>query len=361
MIRFSHNHKNDYDKQIKCGADQIGCYSEAAMKRLYPDKPYKVVGAIKLSVGKIKKAEVEAEKQSKQSDRRIGELHMGSKIYDVFHPHGSSVFEKTHGYVCVGTDTFLLVKQTTLPFVIALSSMVAGIALCLVLIVLMLGREDGRFEVGTEHPLPPIDVNVETFDETETETDPEWGGGVGSETDDPYHPGGDGPKESDPTESDPIEIDPVESDPTESDPTESDPTESDPPVTSPTETDRETSSSETEASDGGSVSMIYTLNAGYASGGDKVNIYFKNPSRSDHDVVLEFYAVGTENERVLMARSVRIPAGTGLEIMTLEDSAPDLQPGSYRGLYRVLFYDTTTGERALITSEITDVVITVWE
>ena len=350
MTRFSHNHRNDYDKQIQYGTKQIGCYSESAMKKQYPEKNYRIVGEIKLSQEKVKDLQKEAKKQQKQNARKLGELHMGEHVFDVFHSAKVDVFNKTQGYLCVGNDAYVLVKQTVAPFLILSSSMCMGLAICIILILLMLrGWEKEPQEEGVDHPLPPVDVNVETYDETgmggedptETESETENGPGIGG------HPS-DSETEVEPDTGDgPIQIDPIETEPRE---------------TAPDTKESETTESETEKpSGGGSVSLSYTTTARYTYGESKVSIYFMNPSRSDHDVVLELYAIGTENQRVLMAKSGRIPAGTGLEVMTLMDGTPDLTPGSYRGLYRVLFYDPKTGERAMITTEIPDIVIKVEE
>lgn len=109
---------------------------------------------------------------------------------------------------------------------------------------------------------------------------------------------------------------------------------------------------------GGSLSMIYTLEAKLDLSAGEIEIYFKNPSASNHDVVLEFYVLSGENE-YLIATSGRLPAGYGLTKLTLAENAPALQEGTYQGMYRLLLYNPVTGERANVQPEIPEVVITV--
>lgn len=317
MIRLSHNHRSDYDKQIQFATARINCYSKAALKRCHPDGAYRVVGEIRLSEKQAQKSRTNGKKTASDK-RQIGEVHVWETVFPVM-PHSRlSVLYKAQGYISVGEGEYLLVRQSRVPFLIPFLSMIGGIIVCIILLLLLLNRERTPDPSGTEHPLPPVDSDVETLDET----------------------GGGGEEGTDPPETDPVETDPTESGQggDSSDP----------------------QGAGTKPSDGGgSVSMIYTTLAEYTQGAEAVKIYFKNPSKSNHDVVLELYALSAQNERVLMAKTGRIPAGTGIEEMHLEDNIPDLAPGSYKGLYRVLFYNPTTGERSTVNSEITDVVIKV--
>lgn len=109
---------------------------------------------------------------------------------------------------------------------------------------------------------------------------------------------------------------------------------------------------------GGSVSMIYSLNAEIDLTDSDIDILFKNPSKSNHDVVLELY-VTKDGERILIAQSGRIPAGKRLSTMTLMPDTAILTEGIYEGVYKVIYYNPQTGERALVESDITDVEVTV--
>lgn len=109
---------------------------------------------------------------------------------------------------------------------------------------------------------------------------------------------------------------------------------------------------------GGSVSMIYTLEAELSLATSEISMYFKNPSNSSHDVVLELYVMNGE-EPIYVSTSGRIPAGTGLYTMTFDPSKASLAMGSYEAQYRVLYYDAASGERALVESVIDDVILKV--
>lgn len=109
---------------------------------------------------------------------------------------------------------------------------------------------------------------------------------------------------------------------------------------------------------GGSVSMIYSLNAMLDLTDSNVDILFKNPAKSNHDVVLELY-ITKDNERTLIAQSGRIPAGNSLSKMDLMPGSAILSEGVYEGVYKVIYYNPLTGERALVESDITDVEVTV--
>lgn len=109
---------------------------------------------------------------------------------------------------------------------------------------------------------------------------------------------------------------------------------------------------------GGSVSMIYSLNAWLDLSTGTIDILFQNPGKSTHDVVLEMYVRNGE-ENVLIAQSGRIPAGSAMSFLTMKEGSASLSGGSYEALYKVLYYDPATGERALVESEITDVKLVV--
>lgn len=109
---------------------------------------------------------------------------------------------------------------------------------------------------------------------------------------------------------------------------------------------------------GGSVSMIYTLEAKASLSNQKVEIYFRNPNASNHGVVLQLYVGSGENE-VMLAESGLVNAGYGLYELELIPDVAILSEGVYDAFYKVLYYDTQTGEKALVESTITDVALTV--
>lgn len=106
----------------------------------------------------------------------------------------------------------------------------------------------------------------------------------------------------------------------------------------------------------GSVTMIWTLNATANLSDGKVEVYFKNPNASTHDVEVELYVV-SNGEEFLIARSDRVKAGYALNRMDILKSIT-LSEGIYTGIYRVTGYDPETGEKAAYMPEIPDVLIT---
>lgn len=112
------------------------------------------------------------------------------------------------------------------------------------------------------------------------------------------------------------------------------------------------------AEGGGSVSMIYTLEANVTLSDNVVEIYFKNPNASSHNVVTELYLVSGEKE-ILVARSGLIEPGFELHRLDLDSAAVTLSEGVYTGLYKIQCYAPETGERALVAPEITGVTVTV--
>lgn len=109
---------------------------------------------------------------------------------------------------------------------------------------------------------------------------------------------------------------------------------------------------------GGAVSMIYTLKANVDLSHRSIDILFKNPKKSNHDVALELYVV-KNNERIPISKSGRIPAGNKLQDMSLMPDKAVLSEGVYEGVFKVIYYNPQTGERALVESDISDVEIIV--
>ena len=189
-----------------------------------------------------------------------------------------------------------------------------------------------------------------------------------------------GPEETEPSDIVPEDtepVDPVESEtdkPVDTDPSETtgkdsgteEPQVTDKPAvtTKPTITPDETLPPETQAPEtddnkgGGSVSMIYTLNAQVSLKGEKIGIFFQNPQKSTHNVAVELYVISGGNE-YLIGKSQLIPPGYQLSTLDYSDDNVTLVNGVYSGLYKVLFYDSTTGELANVNSHIPNVKVTV--
>lgn len=106
----------------------------------------------------------------------------------------------------------------------------------------------------------------------------------------------------------------------------------------------------------GSVTMIWKLEAEANLSDGKVEVYFKNPNASTHDVEVELYVI-SEGKEILVARSDRVKAGYSLNRMNILDSVR-LSEGIYTGFYRIIGYDPETGEQAAYLPQISDVVLT---
>lgn len=109
---------------------------------------------------------------------------------------------------------------------------------------------------------------------------------------------------------------------------------------------------------GGAVTMNYMLQASVNLSSKEIGIYLQNPKRSNHDVSIKMYITSGE-EDYLIATSGLIKAGNGLYTLRLSEEAPMLEEGVYHGYYKLSYYDSKTGERALVEADITDLEITV--
>ena len=125
-------------------------------------------------------------------------------------------------------------------------------------------------------------------------------------------------------------------------------------------TDDPTIKNPTPAEGGGSVAMIYQLKASLSLSSGQIGIYFKNPNASNHDVAVQLYIVSGDKE-ILIAESGLIEAGYSLNRLDMIENAATLQEGLYEGKFKVIYYNPETGERALVESDINDVLITVTE
>lgn len=109
---------------------------------------------------------------------------------------------------------------------------------------------------------------------------------------------------------------------------------------------------------GGSVSMVYMLEASANLSSGEIEIYFRNPSTSNHDVKLVMYVLAG-GEEYPIGQSGLVTAGSELRTLELIEDAAKLKEGTYDGLFRLYCYDSLTGEKALVEPEIADLVITV--
>ena len=109
---------------------------------------------------------------------------------------------------------------------------------------------------------------------------------------------------------------------------------------------------------GGSVSMIYSLDASIVLSSGDITIYFQNPNASTHNVTVDMYIVSGGQE-YLIAQSGLLEAGYKLESLTMLADGPALTEGMYTGLFRKHCYDPVSGEKAIVIPEIAGLNITV--
>jgi hypothetical protein len=108
---------------------------------------------------------------------------------------------------------------------------------------------------------------------------------------------------------------------------------------------------------GSSVSLAYSLDASLNLDTGQIDMYFKNPSTSNRDVLVELY-VQDGNKDVIVAKSGLIEPSSELTRMRFDANSAKLGAGVYDAKFKVLFYDPSTGEKALVESDIDDVELT---
>ena len=113
----------------------------------------------------------------------------------------------------------------------------------------------------------------------------------------------------------------------------------------------ETDESKLEAEEGGgAVGLTYSTAVSIDISDGTAAILFQNPPRSTQDMVLQL-VVGEGDEETVLGESDLIPVGYSLSTMNVTE-ASRLSPGGYEGKFRVLYYNTETGEKAVVNTEI---------
>ena len=113
----------------------------------------------------------------------------------------------------------------------------------------------------------------------------------------------------------------------------------------------ETDESKLEAeAGGGAVGLTYSTAVSIDISDGTAASLFQNPQRSTQDMVLQL-VVGEGDEETVLGESDLIPVGYSLSTMNVTE-ASRLSPGGYEGKFRVLYYNTETGEKAVVNTEI---------
>ena len=101
---------------------------------------------------------------------------------------------------------------------------------------------------------------------------------------------------------------------------------------------------------GGAVSLSYSDNITIDINKKIVGLYFKNPSKSRENIMLQLI-LNKNNKEILLAQSDLLPAGYVIRKMDLKDNAI-LQAGKYKGILRVTYYNEETSVKQIVNTEI---------
>lgn len=106
----------------------------------------------------------------------------------------------------------------------------------------------------------------------------------------------------------------------------------------------------------GSVSLTYSNEVVIDLSSREAALLFANPGRSNQDMLLQIVIRDT-----VILQSGRITPGN--QVMTLElsaEAAAMLSPGGYEGSFLVFYYDLSSGEKAIVNTEV-PITVTVQE
>lgn len=99
---------------------------------------------------------------------------------------------------------------------------------------------------------------------------------------------------------------------------------------------------------GGSVSISYSTSVSIHLKEEAVSLYFADPGQSNQDMVVQVVIQDT----ILVQSGTLKPGNQVTTLNLLEGAAEKLSAGRYEGKLVILFYDETTGEKAVVNTEI---------
>lgn len=109
---------------------------------------------------------------------------------------------------------------------------------------------------------------------------------------------------------------------------------------------------------GGSVTISFTDDIRYSMSGHNLSLYYQNPYASTHNVVVQVILISGEDQ-YLLAQSGILEPGYEVTSLVADSNAPKLSVGGYEGKLKLLFYDSDTGERAIVDTDIPCVITVV--
>lgn len=99
---------------------------------------------------------------------------------------------------------------------------------------------------------------------------------------------------------------------------------------------------------GGAVGLTYAKEVGIRLSDGSATLLFANPTKSNQDMVLQL-----EIDDVIILQSGKLEPGYRISGLSLLDGAEKrLAIGGYDGYFTVLYYDRTSGEKAMIDTKI---------
>lgn len=101
---------------------------------------------------------------------------------------------------------------------------------------------------------------------------------------------------------------------------------------------------------GGTVSMIYKRRVVLNLATGDLTLYFANPNHSNHDVALQLI-IKRDGQDIVIAESGLLEAGYSLERLKLKEGI-GMQAGGYDAYFNVDYYDSETGEKAMVKANI---------
>ena len=99
---------------------------------------------------------------------------------------------------------------------------------------------------------------------------------------------------------------------------------------------------------GGSVSLTYSNKVTIDLSDKAAALYFANPGKSNQDMVLQISIQDT----IILQSGTLVPGQQVKLLDLLKDAEQMLSPGGYEGKFIVLYYDQTSGEKAMVNTEI---------
>ena len=99
---------------------------------------------------------------------------------------------------------------------------------------------------------------------------------------------------------------------------------------------------------GGAVSLTYSTNVTIDLSDEAAILYFANPGKSVQDMVVQIVI----QDQIIVQSGKLTPGNQVTALDLLDDAAKKLSEGGYEGKFVVHYYDRTSGEKAMVNTEI---------